>query len=216
MRAAPNPPHFRSAPANFSCVTCSLDDQCAEDLLCTGERCAQCDPSNNRGCDANGFQLICDGDQFLCRGCSGDAEGDGGECVNGACVECDPVDNGCDSGQNSARPSAASIVNAPPVRQTPNASSWASAATSASMAVVSSATRRTTAGVPTRLPPCAETMTIAAVAATTMASVMAHSSAWAGAAKGATPPIPSRVMQRLNLRPHDSGVPGLRQQCRMR
>ena len=92
---------FCSIQDNFQCIACSNDGQCADSLLCAGDRCAQCDPDDNRGCDGGSFQPICDSQQFSCRGCAGDNECGGDQCVNGACVECDPVDNeGCATGTN--------------------------------------------------------------------------------------------------------------------
>ncbi len=84
------------------CVECIEDAHCGDGALCVDFVCRACDPRDDRGCEEDSATPVCDGDDFVCRGCAANAECDGTSgpdanvngpiCLDsGACRVCDPV-----------------------------------------------------------------------------------------------------------------------------
>ncbi len=103
-----------------ACRGCRTDGECeiapGPRDQCVGVRCELCDPADNAGCDPASDSPICTGREGnrSCNGCSDDAQcadnPNGGQCVGGACVECDPSDDaGCDP--DGAAPTCRAATN---------------------------------------------------------------------------------------------------------
>ena len=92
-----------------TCRACQSDAECAghirggQCILTVGNAqagaCRVCDPAGHAGCNVNGNQPICDANNYTCRACNVDADcagnPNGGQCVAGACKECDGARDGC-------------------------------------------------------------------------------------------------------------------------
>jgi hypothetical protein len=90
-----NRPHCRENRGILNCRACRNDGHCAAVVGAPGGQClrpagvcAECDASDNAGCDPASNTPICDAGSDTCRGCNNDDECDDGVCENGSCVEC--------------------------------------------------------------------------------------------------------------------------------